>query len=166
MDIYNVYKSIIPLNLHHIKTSLVQTPKYLNPCVLLFDYEKELREDFKETQKMIYDLYESRMENIQEFKKDNIGVTIEKRETGLEPEQKEEGIRGQFLKGEYVFSDLDSGLWYLNNAGHYIFNKKNSDYMNYNSFLIYIKKSDNHTGQNFNEYFTKFKYIDEEIIRV
>ena len=38
--------------------------------------------------------------------------------------------------------------------------------MNYNSFLIYIKKSDNHTGQNFNEYFTKFKYIDEEIIRV
>ena len=34
-------------------------------------------------------------------------------------------FRKQYLKGEYIFSDLDSGLWYLNNVGHYIFNKKN-----------------------------------------
>ena len=37
MDIYNVYKSIIPLIFSFIKTVLVQSPKYLNPCVLLFD---------------------------------------------------------------------------------------------------------------------------------
>ena len=42
LDIYNIYKSIIPLNFTHIKTSLVQSPRYLNPCILLFDYENEL----------------------------------------------------------------------------------------------------------------------------
>jgi MoaA/NifB/PqqE/SkfB family radical SAM enzyme len=165
MDIYNVYKSIIPLNFSFIKTVLVQSPKYLNPCVLLFDYEKELKRDFEETYKMIYDLYEHRVNNIELFKDVNIGVHIEKRETGQEKEQTEVGMRGNFLKGEYVFSDLDSCLWYLNNVKNYIFNKKNSTYADYNAFLIYIKKSDKLTKQNFNDYYTKFKYVEEEIIR-
>ena len=165
MDICNVYKSIIPLNFSFIKTVLVQSPKYLNPCVLLFDFEKELKKDFDETWKMIYEFYEYRENNIELFKKVNIGVNIEKRETGLELEQTEKGMRGHFLKGEYVFSDLDSCLWYLNNVKNYIFNKKNSTYMDYNAFLVYIKKSDKLTKQKFNDYFTKFKFIDEEIIR-
>ena len=63
-------------------------------------------------------------------------------------------MRGHFLKGEYVFSDLDSCLWYLNNVKNYIFNKKNSTYADYNAFLIYIKKSDKLTKQNFNDYYT------------
>jgi hypothetical protein len=166
MDIYNVYKSIIPLNFSFIKTVLVQSPKYLNPCVLLFDYEKELKRDFEETCKMVYDSYEYRVNNIELFKKVNIGANIEKRETGLEKEVLKLGMRGHFLKGEYVFSDLDSCLWYLNNVKNYIFNKKNSTYADYNAFLIYIKKSDKLTKQNFNDYYTKFKYVDEEIIRV
>jgi MoaA/NifB/PqqE/SkfB family radical SAM enzyme len=169
MDIYNIYKSIIPLNLTNIKTSLVQSPKYLNPCVLLFDYEKELREDFEDTQNLIMDIYKDRIENIHKFEKENAGVVVEKFENWVSKDlivDHKHRFRKQYLNGDYIFSDLDSGLWYLNNIGHYIFNKKNSKYMDYNAFLIYIKKSDKHTNQNFNDYFTKFKYMNNEIVRI
>ena len=168
MDIYNIYKSIIPLNFTLIKTSLVQSPKYLNPCVLLFDYEKDLKRDFEDTQNMIMNLYNDRVKNIDNFEKENVGVTIEKFENFVSKDlivDNKHKFRKQYLKGEYIFSDLDSGLWYLNNVGHYIFNKKNSRYMDYNAFLVYIKKSDKHTGQSFNNYFNKFKYENNEIIR-
>ena len=59
--------------------------------------------DFEETWKMICEFYEYRENNIELFKKVNTGVNIEKRETGLELEQTEEGMRGHFLKGKYVF---------------------------------------------------------------
>jgi organic radical activating enzyme len=168
LDIYNIYKSIIPLNFTHIKTSLVQSPRYLNPCILLFDYEKELRKDFEDTQNMIMDIYNDRIKNIHKFEKENVGTIIGKSDNRISKnliKDNKHKFRKQYLNGEYIFSDLDSGLWYLNNIGHYIFNKKNSKYMDYNAFLIYIKKSDKHTNQNFNDYFTKFKYMNNEIIR-
>jgi len=169
LDIYNIYKSIIPLNFTNIKTSLVQSPRYLNPCVLLFDYEKELRKDFEDTQNMIMDIYNDRIKNIHKFEKENIGTIIGKSDNRISKnliKDNKHKFRKQYLNGEYIFSDLDSGLWYLNNIGHYIFNKKNSKYMDYNAFLIYIKKSDKHTNQNFNDYFTKFKYMNNEIVRI
>ena len=46
MDIENIYKSIYPLDFFAVKTALVQTPKYINPAILIHDFRDELLEDF------------------------------------------------------------------------------------------------------------------------
>ena len=164
MDMFNIYESILSLKLTHLKTSLVQSPRYLNPCVLLFDHEKELKEDFDRTIKMIYEIYDDRIKNIEKFKLENDYVKLEKFASKRIKENNSR-YRKQYLNGKFVFSDLDSTLWYLHNIENYIFNKKNSRYIDYNAFLTYIRKSDNLCNQNFNNYFEKFKYKDNEIIR-
>ncbi len=176
MDIFNIYDSILSLNLTHLKTSLVQSPRYLNPCVMLFDHEKELREDFEKTIDMINALYDDRIKNIEEFKQKNTDIKIEpNRYVDIENfpypvtknliKDSKYKFRKQYLKGDLIFSDLDSTLWYLHNIENYIFNKKNSRYIDYNAFLTYIRKSDKLCNQNFNNYFEKFKFKDNEIIR-
>jgi len=176
MDMFNIYDSILSLKLTHLKTSLVQSPRYLNPCVLLFDHEKELREDFEKTIDMINAVYNDRIKNIDRFRQNNTDVKIEpNRYVDIENfpnpvsdhliEDNKYKFRKQYLKGDFIFSDLDSALWYLHNIKNYIFNKKNSRYIDYNAFLTYIKKSDNLCNQNFNNYFKQFKFKDNEIVR-
>lgn len=49
LDIENIYRSIFPLNFEWVKTSLVQTPKYINPAILIHDFRDVLLEDFNKT---------------------------------------------------------------------------------------------------------------------
>ena len=56
MDIENIYRSIYPLNLKWLKTSLVQTPKYLNPAILIHDFKHDLLNDFNNTVEYIESL--------------------------------------------------------------------------------------------------------------
>ena len=56
MDIENIYRSIFPLNLKWLKTSLVQTPKYLNPAILIHDFKHDLLNDFNNTVEYIESL--------------------------------------------------------------------------------------------------------------
>tara|TARA_B100000131_G_scaffold322470_1_gene376495 strand:- start:2882 stop:3319 length:438 start_codon:yes stop_codon:yes gene_type:complete len=143
---------------------------------MLFDHEKELREDFEKTIDMINAVYDDRIKNIEEFKQKNTDIKIEpNRYVDIENfpypvtknliKDSKYKFRKQYLKGDLIFSDLDSTLWYLHNIENYIFNKKNSRYIDYNAFLTYIRKSDKLCNQNFNNYFEKFKFKDNEIIR-
>ena len=116
----------LSLKLTHLKTSLVQSLKVFKSCVLLFDHEKELKEDFDRTIKMIYEIYDDRIKNIEKFKLENDYVKLEKFASKRIKENNSR-YRKQYLNGKFVFSDLDSTLWYLHNIENYIFNKKIQD---------------------------------------
>ena len=52
MDIYDVFDSFFELECS-FDASIVQTPKYINPSIIMFDFEKETLKDFDKTENMI-----------------------------------------------------------------------------------------------------------------
>lgn len=59
MDIYNVFESLISLEVDSIDSSIVYTPRYINPAVMMFDFRESVLQDFKSTYNMIYDKIQS-----------------------------------------------------------------------------------------------------------
>jgi len=123
LDIENIYKSIYPLGFDGVKTALVQTPRYINPAVVVHDFHDELLEDWTRT----IDYLES------------------------------------LPKDKSVQMSLDH---YMPALKKYLFDSPLPSYNDYNSFLIYIRKTDKIWGQDFNHYFKKFKFVNNEIVRV
>lgn len=50
MDIEDVFKSILELNLRYFDTSIVQTPKYINPSIIYQDFKQFIDDDFKKVE--------------------------------------------------------------------------------------------------------------------
>jgi len=53
MDIENVFESLISLEVDSIVSSIVYTPKYMNPAVMMFDFENYVLKDFEAAHKVI-----------------------------------------------------------------------------------------------------------------
>jgi len=123
LDIENIYRSIYTLDFDWVKTALVQTPKYINPAILIHEFRYELLEDFNSTIRYIESLPN----------RSSVQMSLEH---------------------------------YLPGLKKYLFESPLPQYRDYNNFLLYIGKTDKLWNQNFNEYFTKFKYINGELLRV
>ncbi len=52
LDIFNVFKSLLTLNVDGFKSSIVQTPRYINPRVLKYEFEKEILDQIEKTFKL------------------------------------------------------------------------------------------------------------------
>jgi hypothetical protein len=52
MEIYDLFESFFELNCS-FDASIVQTPKYINPSIIMFDFEKETLKDFQTTEDLI-----------------------------------------------------------------------------------------------------------------
>ena len=52
MDLYDVFDSFFELNCS-FDASIVQTPKYINPSIIMFDFEKETLSDFEKIEYML-----------------------------------------------------------------------------------------------------------------
>lgn len=52
LDIFNVFKSLLTLNVDGFKSSIVQTPRYINPRVLKYEFEKEILYQIEKTFKL------------------------------------------------------------------------------------------------------------------
>ena len=152
LDIKNIYNSLFDLDFNTIKTSIVQTPSYINPSILMTDFKNDLRKDFDSVIKTIHIEHQKRVKDIKNSKNLN----------SYNPTK----CSSIFLKDaeNFVFTDLKSTLWYLKNIEKYIFNHSTT-YRDYNRFLIYIKKTDEIWNQNFNDFFTQFKITNGELIR-
>ena len=53
MDLYNVFEDMLTLDVDLIECSLVYTPEYINPGILMEHFPDEVRNDIKETREMI-----------------------------------------------------------------------------------------------------------------
>jgi len=57
MDIENVFESLISLDVDFINSSIVYTPRYMNPAVMMFKFKDDVLKDFESTYKM-FERYE------------------------------------------------------------------------------------------------------------
>jgi len=53
MDLYNVFESMLTLDVDIIDCAMVYTPEYINPGILMEHFPDEVRNDIKETREMI-----------------------------------------------------------------------------------------------------------------
>ena len=53
MDIHNVFESFLLLDIDWIDASIVYTPPYINPSIMMFDFENDVLNDIEKTYAMI-----------------------------------------------------------------------------------------------------------------
>ena len=152
LDIKNIYTSLFDLDFNTLKTSIVQTPSYINPSILMTDFKNDLRKDFDSVIKTIHVEHQKRVKDIKNNKSLNSYNPTKCSSIFVESAD------------NFLFTDLKSSLWYLKNIENYVFTHS-SPYRDFNRFLIYLKKTDEIWNQNFNDYYTQFKFIDGELVR-
>lgn len=141
MDIKNVFESFLTLDIDWINSSIVYTPKYMNPAIMMFDFKEDVLKDIQATYQLI--------ENIRQERLKNFEISAKMR---------------TWRKGKQIWADVESAKSSLRNIETYILNHA-PEYKHYESFLVYIRKTDGIWKQNFNEHFVKYKFIDNKIVR-
>jgi MoaA/NifB/PqqE/SkfB family radical SAM enzyme len=142
MDIENIFESFLTLDFDWINSSIVYTPRYLNPSLIMFQYKDEIMQDIFSVEQYIKKTYFDRIKNFE---------TTEKLRS-WSPDHK-------------VFNDIRSSWIAIQNIKNYVVNTS-LDYKNYKSFLKYVEKTDVIWKQNFNDHFKKFKFVDGKIERI
>jgi len=142
MDIENIFESLLTLDFDWINSSIVYTPRYLNPSLIRYHFKDEILNDINETEKKILDTYKIRLNNFQETKQ----------------------LRS-WSPTRRIFQDIHSAKMSLKNIKDYVSNTT-LDYSNYQSFLKYVEKTDLIWNQTFNNYFKKFQFVNGKIERI
>ena len=65
LDIYDVFKSFISLEAS-VNISIVQSPKYLDPSLILLDFEKETMKDIEKTEELIKSYFDKPIDRVSE----------------------------------------------------------------------------------------------------
>ncbi len=139
MDIENVIESLLELNLNAINCSIVYTPRYINPAIMMRHFSKEVIEDLESTREIIKHIESVRY---------------------LDDPKKHRSWNGQ------VFSDIRSALQGIDNIEEYVTNYKHTVEKDWEGFLHYSKKMDKLWKKDFNKHFIKYKRKDGKMNRI
>jgi MoaA/NifB/PqqE/SkfB family radical SAM enzyme len=142
MDIENIFKSFLSLDIEFLESAIVYTPWYMNPAIMMFHFKKEVLEDIANTYKLIEAERQKRMDNLADY------VHLR-----------------SWSDHNWEFGDIRTALKALKNIEDYVTNTK-VDYAEWEAFQVYIRKTDAIWKQNFNDHMKNYKFIDGEIKRV
>ena len=141
MDIENVIESLLTLNLNAVNCSIVYTPKYINPALMMRHFSKEVMEDLKAVRETITHIEEVRL----------LGdPKIHRSWDGLQ---------------DHPFSDIRSARNGIDIIEEYVTNYKYTTEKDWEGFLHYSQKIDKLWKKNFNDYFIKYKRKDKKMER-
>jgi hypothetical protein len=143
MDIYNVFESFLTLDVDNINSSIVYTPKYINPALMMIEHKESVLEDIKKVKELIMKEKIRRFTNLEETSKNRSWNSLRK-----------------------VFTDIQSAQLAIENIEQYILNNSFIKQEEYEALKVYIRKSDSIWKQNFNDYFVNYKYENGQIVRV
>lgn len=141
MDIENVFASFLTLDVDWIDSSIVYTPRYMNPALMTLKFKDYVYEDIQNTYKLIIAERDKRLANIDEYK----------HLRSWNPVKKE-------------FIDIKSALRALAQIEQYVFNHQCKE-DDWEAFLVYIKKTDEIWKHDFNNYMKKYKLVNNQIQR-
>ena len=141
MDLVNVFESFLELDINGINSSIVYTPRYLNPSLMMLKFADNVLDDIAKVKKLINE------EKIRRFA--NIDETINLR--SWSPRYK-------------LFTDLHRARIAIDNIETYVKNNVPTA-EEYEALQVYIRKTDVIWKQDFNEHFKAYKFINNEIIR-
>lgn len=141
MDLENIFASFLSLDIDWIDSSIVYTPDYLNPAILMFDYKDYVLQDIKKTYELIDRVKQERLDNFEESQK-----------------------MRTWRKGKQIFQDIESAYRALKGIEDYVINHKPL-YKHWEAFLVYVRKTDELWQQNFNDHYVNYKFYDYKILR-
>ena len=142
MDLVNVFESILDLDIDALNSSIVYTPKYINPALMMIEHKESVLEDIAEVKKLIMKEKVRRFCNL-----------------------KEEVKRRTWIPESKIFGDLHSAHEAILNIERYVRYNNTASADEYEAMKVYIRKSDAIWKQNFNNHFVKYKFIDGQIKR-
>lgn len=142
MDIENIFSSFLTLDIDVIESSIVYTPRYINPALMVLKFKDDVYEDIQKTYQLISDEKKRRFDNFNESKK----------------------LR-TWDNNRRIFTDIESAFNAVKNIEHYVFNHQCKE-EEYESLLIYIRKTDMIWKHNFNDYMKKYKFENNQIVRI
>ena len=67
MDIENLFASFLTLDVNHIDSSIVYTPRYMNPALMTLKFKDDVYQDIQNTYKIINDENTKRLTNIKDY---------------------------------------------------------------------------------------------------
>jgi hypothetical protein len=141
MDLVNVFESFLELDINGINSSIVYTPRYLNPSLAMLKFSDHVIADIAKVKALI------NKEKLQRFQ--NIAESVKRR--SWKPRFKS-------------FSDLSSAMAAIENIETYVKNNVPT-VEEYEALQVYIRKTDAIWKQNFNDHFKEYKFINNEITR-
>ena len=142
MDIENIFASFLTLDIDYIDSSIVYTPRYMNPALMTLKFKDAVYNDIQATYKLINDENTKRLSNLDSYTH----------------------LKG-WDKNNRVFKDIQSAFKALLDIEKYVFNHQcKTD--EFEAFLVYIRKTDKIWQQNFNDHMKKYKFVNDRIERI
>ena len=139
MEIKDVFEGFLSLDCNYIDSSIIYTPTYLNPALMMRDFAANVLQDLKETEDMIDRVNKERLANIEESKKLH-----------------------SFNRG--TWTDVEGAYRALRDIKAYIVNNETQP-KDWEAFKAYIRKTDKVWNQNFNDHITNYKFDGVNIVR-
>lgn len=142
MDLVDVFSSILELDITGLNSSIVYTPKYINPALMMIEHRESVLKDIAEVKKLIMKEKVRRFANLTEELK-----------------------RRAWSEKYKIFTDLYTAQKAIENIERYVTHNNTATADEYEAMKVYIRKTDTIWKQNFNNHFVKYKFIDGQIIR-
>jgi MoaA/NifB/PqqE/SkfB family radical SAM enzyme len=136
MDLPDIFESFLELDVQDIDSSIVFTPGYLNPALMMFHFKDEVMRDIKAARQIVKNAKATREANHTDY----------------------ENRRG-YLKSSQHWKDIESSLRSIDRIEQYVLSHK-PEYKHWEAFLVYRKKTDILWKQDFNSCITNYQ-IDE-----
>ena len=143
MEIQDVFAGFLSLGCDWISSSIVYTPDYLNPSLMMLDFADNVMQDLDSARSYVFELEQERIKNI-------------------ETTQNMRNFIGD--KNKPLWSDICSVINAIENIRTYVKNKQ-PEPKHYQALMVYIRKSDEIWKQNFNDHIVNYKYVDGKIER-
>jgi len=139
LDIENVFLSLLDLDIDALDASIVYTPFYINPALIMRHFAEEGINDIESTRKKVK-LLDQQRRSAKDFKK----------------------YRSWSEKLQH-YNDIDTALTSLDTVEEYIRNHKTKE-SDWQAFYSYRKKIDILWKQNFNDFFVKYKFTEDNTL--
>jgi pyruvate-formate lyase-activating enzyme len=143
MELSDVFNGFLSLDSNHINASIIFTPDYLNPSVMMLYHSDFVIEEIARTRQVIENITQQRLKNL----KDSMFLN---------------SYIGNYKTHEWT--DIESAKEAVSVIEKYTKTHK-SESKHWESFMVYIKKTDAIWKQDFNNYIQNFKYVNGEVIK-
>ena len=144
MEIEDIFTNFLELNCHYINSSIIYTPDYLNPSVMMLHHRNETLNAIESARNAIFKIDKSRRQNMA----DSVHLKSYSNDDGYSS-----------------WSDIVSALKALEDIRKYIINHTAQE-KHYKALLKYIEKTDKIWDQNFNDFFVEYQIENGDLVNV
>jgi len=144
MEFSDVIKGFLSLQLDYINCSIVYTPDYLNPSIMMLKHRNQVLNEIENARNIVIDIDKIRRENMDTTNAMDNYVWDEEIEYGW-------------------WTDITSALQGIEIVREYVMNH-HAKPKHAEAFIKYVEKTDVLWKQNFNDYFNNYKITDGKLV--